>query len=331
MVDALLPRNGIRTAILGIVLVIAFAACSSDEEASLGSDGDALSVGAASEGPAEPVSEFEELWAGYLAVYDKVMTDGGSADELGGVATDDVIAELEQLGEENQQRVEDIEFNGIVLVTSSPNIDSLNTEGQPVLVDCTTHLVQSVLGEPFEIFANQKVSFLRGDDGWEIAKVDVLQDGWFGQDFGCVPDEYADEARRVAGIFQKYGLEMEQDPAKPLPSGLADISSPEIVEAIEFGRGELAKLELYTDSEAEVTQGLVGLNFQFASVEGPVVRIDSCVTYPEGQQLRSVDDGEVVQEGLPPGGTQGTSIDVIVRGGFVGEVIAVTPISSEVC
>lgn len=325
-------RIGIRTLCVVAALVALSAACSSDEEASLGSGSEGLNAVEGPAEPAEPLSEFEDLWTRYLVVYDEVMTDGGDGDSLEGIATDAVIEELEALGQANQQRVEDIEFDGIVEVASKVNLVSLDEDDQPVLTDCTTHTIRSVLGDPFDIFAAQEVTFEPGDDGdWVIANVAVVQDGWFGQDFGCVPGEVADEARRVAEVFQGYGLQMERDPSKPLPDGLGDVSSPEIVEALEFGRGELASLELYTDSEADVVQDLVGLNFQFASVEGPVVRIDSCVTYPEGQQLRAVDGGEIVQEGLPPGGSQGTSIDVIVRDGLVGEVIAVTPISNGVC
>ena len=274
----------------------------------------------------------DRLWVDYLAVYDDVLQNGSSADALEGVAVTPVIAELEALGLQNQQDVIDVEFDAIVEVSSSMNLVSLDEGAVPLLSDCTTHQVRSPLGDPFEIFATQEVTFeANPNGGWLISDVNVVQDGWFGEAWGCVPEAHATEAARVAELFQQFGLALESDPSQPLPEAMLEISSDDIADAMLQARSSLISLNMYSDSEADVFQELLGLNFQFASVEGPVVRIDSCVSYPEGQDLRSIDTDEVIQQGLPPGGAQGTSIDVLVREGFEGEVIAISPVAEGTC
>lgn len=321
-----------RFPLVAVALVaIVGAACSSSDDAELGSDRQA--VDAAAEGPAAPenLTDLEELWSNYLAIYDEVMQNGGSAAGAEGVASAGAIAALEVLGEENQQKVTDIEFDGIVEVTSSMNLISLD-EDTGTLTDCTTHRIQTVLGDPFDIFATQEVAFEAGPSGgWLVSEVTVVQDGWFGEAFGCVPESYEREASRVAALFQEFGLQMERDPSQPLPQGLLDISSPEIEEAMLEARGTLESYELYSESTSDVFQQVLGLNFQFASVEGPVIRVESCVTYPDGQDLRALDTGEVTEQALPPGASQGTTIDVLVRSGLEGEVVAINPITDGTC
>ena len=106
---------------------------------------------------------------------------------------------------------------------------------------------------------------------------------------------------------------------------MLSLASDDIAVLLEQTRKELASSDHFSESVAEITVVDEGLNFLFASQEGPVVRVLACVVYPEGQVVRSRESGEVVDEPVGVGGSVATGLDVLVREGLEGEVVNVSP------
>lgn len=331
-------------ALLAATLVLFLAGCSSDggeEELLSAADGTVAEDGSSTDGSGERGSGSEgstvadspdlvELWSAYLEAYDTLMADGGASPGLDEVATGDAIAALGRRGEQNQELVTSEAYNAIVEVSSTMNLVSVDSGPSPRLRDCTTHTIRTPLGDDaFEVFADHEVRFVPDGEGWRISAVEVLQDGWVGEGFGCVPADYGAEAERVAGVFQDGATRFERDPTEALPPELLAVSSEQLTFALERGRNYLLETGSYSDSPTNVFLDVAGLNFDYAFADGPVVRVNSCVVYPEGQVVRSLETGEVVEETLPPAGTQYFGIDVLVREGFVGEVVASTPLDER--
>lgn len=313
--------------IVGAVAVTVASCSGGDENAATGASETTL---VAEDGTS--ANEFSGLWEQYLEAYDEAIVDGSVPSDLVAVASDEAIVDLETIVEDNSNKVDADDFDAILEVESSMNPVSFTSGARPVLKDCTTHLVKSTLGEPFEIFADQRVTFVGdGAGGWVIDEVEVVQDGWLSQDFGCIPKEYSDAAVSVAEEFQNLSLGLEQNPPVVLPAAMLDISSEELEEVLELGRQSLVSSGYYSDSPTDVVVESVGLNFRYASADGPVVRVESCVSYPEGQELKLVGSDDVAESPLGPGESVGASLDVLVREGFVGEVVAVSPSASGVC
>ncbi len=319
------------TGLLFVVLLAASCTGADDSESALDDIAKLGSDVEASGGVGSEERGLVDLWAEYLMVYDEVITSNVAADSLAEtVATTEAIGALEAQGEENRRGLDENEFNAIEEVSSSMNVVSVDA-ASATLRDCTTHTVRTALGAPFNIFADQEVRFVPRDGGWRIAEVKVLQDGWLGEQFGCVPQLFADEALRVSRVFQEAVLEFERDPSRPLGDDLIAAVSVELVDLMESSRVEVLDSGLYSESPTDEFIEVVGVNFQFASAAGPVVRVDSCVSYPKGQELRSVASGDVVDEVIAPGGSVASGFDVLVRDGFKGEIVAVVPLDGRVC
>jgi hypothetical protein len=212
------------------------------------------------------------------------------------------------------------------------NLVELRTGEVRWLRDCTARTVVTPLDDqPFTVFVEQMVRFGLEDGAVVIESVEVLQDGWTGEGgvFGCVPGEYRGVAEEVATVFQQELLLAERDPARPLSDALVGVVSEPMRGLLEGVRSELIEGGRYSDSPTVVVVEAVGLNFGYAMAAGPVVRVGSCVGYPEGQVLRRVGDGEVVEEVLAAGSELGFAVDVVVRADLSAEVVAVVPSEGE--
>ncbi len=310
--------------IMAVVALLA-SGCSKDSSAAsaeefLSEDSGVLTV------DGEDTGRFGELWQQYLSARDDAMT-AGSADGLDDIADDVVVEALDDEAAENKTKVDGKELDGVQEVSSQSGLVSIQkSPDEVVLRDCATHKVRLRLGEVFEMYTDREIIFSNGDDGWRISDVVVIQDGWTSVDeFGCVPADVSEEAERVGMVFQRGAVEFERDASKPLSEDMVEAMSEDMKVALEQGRSDLAALNVYSDSPAEISVVAEGLNFLFASQEGPVVRVVGCVVYPEGKVVRSVESDEVVDDSIGSGGSVAVGLDVIVREGLVGEVVNVSP------
>lgn len=255
-------------------------------------------------------NDLDRIYQSYLDATSQVVTGQSSADILASYATPAAVQQVVAEYEANEVLRRDGKLSTIEALQMWPNVASVSEgEGTITLIDCTERHELNAVDQFNVYFVQQQVTVDTTVEPWVVADVQVMHNGFFedSRQFGCIPPDLGKRAETAAIDAWSEFTKISRDPSS-LGDGLSERFvaplGPQLEEYLRVSGTEGWQL---TTSE-EVEFHILGVDTELSliadnAVEGKVVVVASCHTFPEGRSRTNTNTGETVDQ-LPPGSVE---------------------------